>query len=521
MLPSCENPVKARTAVPSASAGGEAVRCRWKIMPSAVKNGPRYRGAVKETLEREVKLTPPAAFRLPELDGEPFDPRVFTSTYVDTNDMRLATAGVTLRRRVEKSRGLWQLKLPSAAARLELEVPGGPARPPAEITDLLFGLTRGKDVKPVAKLRTRRAGVNVRDGARTLAEVVVDSVSVMEDGRVRGGFRELEVELVEGDEKLLRRLEKELRRAGAEDGDPRPKVFKALGLQDGRQPPPARDAPAAEHLRAQLRRQYDEILAHDPGTRRGDDPEDLHQLRVATRRLRAFLRAGAPLLESDWADGLRAELAWLGSELGPARDLDVLLYHLRADAATLEPAELKALSRLFTRLEAERDSARAELLDGMGSERYLRLLDSLEAAADVPRFVAYGGSLPDIAAAEFRKLTKAVRELGPDPEDDELHGARIRGKRARYAAELAEPVAGKPATRVIAAAKTFQDVVGEHQDAVVAEEKIRALATGLGARGMFAAGRLVERQRGRKAAARAAFPEAWDDLRRAGRKAWT
>jgi CHAD domain-containing protein len=476
---------------------------------------------VKETLEREVKLTPSAAFRLPELDGEPFDARTFTSTYVDTDDMRLARARVTLRRRVEKAKGLWQLKLPSGAARLELEVAGGPAGPPAQITDLLFALTRGKDVRPVAKLRTRRSGVNVRDGDRILAEVVVDSVSVMEAGRVRGRFRELEVELVEGDEKLLRRLEKELRRAGAEDGDPRPKVFKALGLADGRRPPPARDAPAAEHLRAQLRRQYDEILAHDPGTRRGDEPEELHQLRVATRRLRAFLRAAAPLVESEWADRLRSELSWLGSELGPARDLDVLLHRLRADAASLEPAEGKALSRLFDRLEAERDAARTELLGAMRSDRYLRLLDALEAGAEMPQLVAYGGSLPEIAASEFRKLTKAVKALGPDPTDDELHGARIRGKRARYAAELAEPVTGKPATRFIAAAKTFQDVVGEHQDAVVADEKIRTLATGPGARGIFAAGRLVERQQARKAAARATVPEAWDALRRAGRKAWS
>jgi CHAD domain-containing protein len=477
---------------------------------------------VRETVEREVKLTPPVGFRLPELDGEPFETRVFTSTYADTDDMRLARAGVTLRRRVEKSKGLWQLKLPSGPARLELEVPGGPARPPKEISELLFGLARGKEVRPLAKLRTKRAGVNVLDRERTLAEVVLDSVSLMENRRVKGAFRELEIELVDGDEKLLRRLEKELRQAGAEDGDPRPKVFKALGIEDARRPPPLADAPAAEHLRAQLRAQYARILAHDPGTRRGDDPEDLHQLRVATRRLRAFLRAARPLVEESWADELRAELSWLGSELGPARDLDVLVHHLRDDAASLEPAEQKALARLFSTLEAERDAARAELVEAMRSERYLRLLDALEEAGEMPRLAAYGGSLTDIAAKQFRKLKKAVKALGDDPTDEELHETRIRGKRARYAAELAEPVAGKAATRFISAAKTFQDVVGDHQDAVVAEARIRALVAGAGSsRAVFAAGRLVERQRARKAAARAAFPAAWDALNRAGRKAWS
>jgi CHAD domain-containing protein len=204
------------------------------------------------------------------------------------------------------------------------------------------------------------------------------------------------------------------------------------------------------------------------------------------------------------------------------RDLDVLIDHLREDAGSLDPAEQKALRRLFDALEEERASARAELLEAMRSERYLRLLDALEEAASSPRLVAYGGSLSEIAAGEFRKLAKAVKALGAEPSDDALHAVRIRGKRARYAAELAEPVVGKPATRFIASAKAFQDVVGDHQDGVVAEEKVRKLLAGMGSvRAGFAGGRLVERQRARKAAARAAFPEAWDSLRRAGRKAWS
>ena len=115
-----------------------------------------------------------------------------------------------------------------------------------------------------------------------------------------------------------------------------------------------------------------------------------------------------------------------------------------------------------------------------------------------------------------------MRALPADPTDDELHAVRIRGKRARYAAELAEGAVGKPAQRFVQDAKRFQDVVGEHQDAVVAEERIRALldrqASSLA---YLAAGRLIERERERRRNARAPFPEAWAALEKSGKRAWS
>jgi CHAD domain-containing protein len=131
-------------------------------------------------------------------------------------------------------------------------------------------------------------------------------------------------------------------------------------------------------------------------------------------------------------------------------------------------------------------------------------------------------TLHDIAAAEFRKLRKAVRRLPADPTDDELHAVRIRGKRARYAAELAEGVVGKPAARFVQDAKRLQDVIGEHQDAVVAEERVRALlGRAGGAQAHFAAGRIVERERQRRREARATFPAAWAQLAQTGKRAWS
>ena len=131
-------------------------------------------------------------------------------------------------------------------------------------------------------------------------------------------------------------------------------------------------------------------------------------------------------------------------------------------------------------------------------------------------------SLASIAAREFRKLRKAMRALPPDPSDEALHAVRIRGKRARYAAELAEGVVRKPARRFVRHAKRFQDVIGEHQDAVVAEERVRGLLGKVdGAQAHFAAGRIVERERERRRAARATFPAAWKRLAKSGKRAWS
>jgi CHAD domain-containing protein len=352
----------------------------------------------------------------------------------------------------------------------------------------------------------------------------VDSVAVLRDGRVARSFRELEAELLDGaDPKALRRLERGLLRAGARAGDARPKLFQALDLEGPpSRPAPGPGAPPSAHLAARFDEQYRAIVAHDPGTRLGREPEELHQMRVATRRMRAFVRAARPLLDPGFAEPLRAELAWLGSVLGPVRDLDVLLERLHESAATLEPREQRALGRVFASLSADRERARAAMLEALRSERYLELLDRLENAAAAPALSPGAeATLPGLAAAEFERLRRAVRALPANPSDEELHEIRIRGKRARYAAELAEAVVGKPATRFVASAKALQDVLGAHQDAVVAEERVREVVRRRGGAVLaFAAGRLVEHERARRMEARAAFPAAWKRLARRGREAW-
>jgi CHAD domain-containing protein len=159
------------------------------------------------------------------------------------------------------------------------------------------------------------------------------------------------------------------------------------------------------------------------------------------------------------------------------------------------------------------------MIAALRSDPYYELLDDLEEAARSPRITG-DVDLTALARQAFRKLRKQAGKITPDSSDEALHEARKTGKRARYAAELAQPVAGKPAARFVKQAKAFQDVVGDHQDAVVAEERLRELVSTRGGAAVLAAGRLIERERARRVEARAAFPKAWRRLEKAGKAAW-
>jgi CHAD domain-containing protein len=259
------------------------------------------------------------------------------------------------------------------------------------------------------------------------------------------------------------------------------------------------------------------ILAHDPGTRLGIDPENLHQLRVATRRIRAFLRVARSHVEAEWADETRRQLGELGRSLGPVRDLDVLLETLRPEVSGLDDAERPAAEKLLAQLQESRDRLHDELVQALDAPAYAeivdRLLEPIHPAAEPPR-----RTLAKLAEREIRRLAKRVDRLGASPADEALHRLRIRVKRVRYTLELASPDADKRTERMIRAAKRLQDVLGEHQDAVVAEERIRTLAAESEAGEAFVAGRLAERQAERRRQLRKRFPRAWRRLRRASRR---
>jgi len=268
-----------------------------------------------------------------------------------------------------------------------------------------------------------------------------------------------------------------------------------------------------------IRHEVDVLRAEEPGVWRGRSAEAVHRMRAAVRRLRSILRASRALFRADWVDRLREELDWLGAALGGVRDLDVLGAHLRSRLGPMPAAERAAARGLLRRLRDDRVRARRVLLTALGSARYARLRHRLTTALDHPRTRRDSISLVGITADTFGKLRKAVRKLPDEPDDEELHRVRIKVKRARYAAELVQPTAGRPGKRFIKAAKEVQDILGEHQDAVVAEAYVRRAADQSPAIRPVC-DRLVEHQRDRRERAREAFDQTWPRLARRGRKAW-
>ena len=478
--------------------------------------------AVQSTVEREIKLAVDDHFRLPELPGTPLPRRLLTSTYYDTSQYDLAHAGITLRHRVERGKRAWQLKLPLMKDRQEIEMVDRRPIPPTTFRDLLFLHLGRRRLMPVATLQVWRSGVRVHMDHAPVADVTLDHVSVVKNGAVLQRFRELEIELVNGKDSTLPDLERQLRRAGAEDHDGRPKLFRALSLvAPGPEPPPAPDASAVAHVKCALAHHVRWLLAHDPGARLGREPESLHQMRVATRQLRAVLRAARPLLVPKWADSLRDELRWLGQLLGPARDLDVQLAYFRKESAVLDARDRRPLTQFIAHLEAQRANDQGVLLNELKSARYLDLIRRLQQAAHDPTVVESTVTLRDLAKQEFTQLRNVIRQSGHTPTNAKIHETRINTKRARYAAELAEPTVGKPATRFINKTRVVQDVLGLHQDAIQAEAHIRAfLKQSTGARSAFVAGRMVERQRQRRERAKKKMPRLLRGLLKRGEKAW-
>lgn len=493
--------------------------------------------------EREIKVAARAGFVLPDFDGvlegisaAPITRRDLDAVYYDTADLRLARWGVTLRWRAGDGTG-WTVKLPEGEAggalvRREVTFAGTASTIPDEALELVRALARREPLQPVAHLRTRREGVELRDvEGHHVAEVVDDEVTVLEGERVAARHREVEVELDRrAPEELGGAVVAALRRAGAGEPELVPKVVRALGPRalapPDLEPVQVGDDPqAGELVRAAIVASVLRLLRHDPGVRVGDDPEDVHQARVATRRLRSDLRTFRPLLDRRWARELRAELQWLGRQLGAVRDPEVLLHRLRSQAGDLPDVDAASLAPLLRRLADVRERARAALLDSMRSDRYVALLERLVAAGQSPLLLPEAAEparrvVPDLVARPWKHLAKAVAELDDDPPDADLHRVRILAKRARYASEAVAPAIGKPARRLGSKLARLQDVLGEHQDAVVAEAWLREGAADADAAEAFAAGELVAVQRADAAATRAAWPKAWAKVDRKKLRSW-
>jgi len=503
-----------------------------------------------ESLEREVKLAVGPDFVVPDLGsavtGRSPDVQELRATYYDTADHRLWARGITLRHRTGEGprEGCWTMKLPSAATgptldRTELTWEADGRTVPDGATAIVRGLVRRSPLVPVTRLSTtrrRRSLVDV-DGARW-GELDDDAVTVSGGPNDGLAFRQLEVELTDGSDGDLEAVVARLRTAGAEPDDG-PKLSRALGLPPGasgaRRPVPGRRSPVGQVVGAAMADALERLLDHDYRMRASApdlSPHDVHQARVATRRLRSDLRTFGAVVDPVWLAHTRDELRWLGEVLGRVRDADVLAGHLDAEGDR-SPEDDAGRDELRADLAVARSVRVADLSGVLAGDRYVDLLDRLHAGVERPPLVAVrkdghrvrptdraGKVVPSMVGTRWKVLRRRVRKAGDHPTDRQLHRIRIGAKQLRYAAEAAVPVIGKPARRTAAAAEALQTVLGELHDAVVAEAWLREQAGTASPAGRSTAGRLADQQRRRQVELRRAWRRGWSGLDRTSRLAW-
>jgi CHAD domain-containing protein len=463
------------------------------------------------------------------------------AVYFDTADLRLLGAGVTLRRREGGSDAGWHLKLPAGKdSREELRLPleRSARRPPAELVALTRVYTRGAALAPVAELTTRRRCWVLTDSAgRLLAELVDDHVRArtMGEQTTTVAWREVEVELGEhGQRKSLDRIERRLLKAGAQRAASTSKLGRLLAermpLQSTTPKPRARSA--GEVVLAYLRTQALRLRRADPQVRR-DVPDAVHQMRVSARRMRSALQAFGRVIDRERTRELTAELKWVAGELGGARDAEVMAERFAA-LLTAVPDELKLgpVDAAFTRsFERRRAEARDVALAALDSGRYLALHDRIDALLTEAPFTARARrkgkrELPRSVRRAYRRMESRMAEAQRQPpgerRDGALHETRKAAKRLRYAIEAVQRTQGKPAARLRKRLKSVQDLLGEHQDAVVARPVLRELAAQAyleGGNG-FTYGLLHAAEAARAEQVENDLPPAWKRMRKRKNTAW-
>jgi len=440
--------------------------------------------------------------------------------FVETQDGRLAKGSCRLSVRVTRRAPVWHLAGPdgeseapfrgeAAFRSLAPDVPGIPstARGLAG-TRLLFPLVRLRVFAQETLLEGPSAAKFSLRAERILAAPPWESLP-------RGPWPHhlLTVRLREGSPDAFLHLATYLRdRLGlpAAGGDACAVALQGLGLPEPGAPVPShlqvrRDESVAVAARKVVGQQTAKMRANIRGALEDLDPEFLHDLRVATRRLRSALRLLSDVLGLKRCDSLRVELGWIGQILGTVRDLDVFSINLRAQAQRL--AEASAIAGLLVaELGRQRGPARDALVAALASRRFASLMRRLEALAgsSPPRSRGGRSGVPVAAAAPalIRKAQKRVlrlgRTIGPDSPAADLHRLRILFKRLRYACEFfreafVDPVSGAdPLADYIRAMVSFQDCLGEHQDAVMAMARVQELANEVVRRGTLAPERLLD-----------------------------
>jgi CHAD domain-containing protein len=478
--------------------------------------------------EIEDKYDVDELFTLPDLTGvgpiasigEPREESL-EALYFDTADLRLATGNATLRRRLGGHDEGWHLKLSIApGVRTEIHRPAGRSArtPPIALRRLVRALTRTATLEPVARLRTTRTIRELYDAdGEVLAELCDDRVTAEELGSaaVVSSWRELEVELVDGGNKVLAAVTPRLTKAGARPAAYPSKLARVLGGRlRARQPnPPEGDAGAK--IWTAVKEQIDALKAYDPRVQR-NEPDSVHKMRVAARKLRSLLAAYRPVFDREVTEPIRAELKWLGGVLGEARDAEVMGDRLTTELHKL-PDDLvlgPVASRITSEQKAKYRDAHEAVLTELAGDRYLALLDQLDDFVRTPPLTDKATKpakrvLPDRVDHAWRRVGRAMDDVPrSDTRDAALHEVRKAAKRARYAATAAG--ADSFAKRM----KKVQSVLGDHQDSVQARIELRdtGVRAHLAGENGFTYGLLYGNEEQNAARARRKFDTVWQRL---------
>jgi CHAD domain-containing protein len=413
--------------------------------------------------------------------------------YFDTPAHDLARNKVTLRRRTGGSDAGWHLKLPAGPdARTEVRAPldaSDEATVPSQLLDVVLAIVRDRPLEPVARITTQRENQVLYgiDGA-ALAEFSNDHVTAWSAGTpgdatpAEQQWREWELELAEngaGDAELLNRLSNRLLDAGATPAGHGSKLARVLGETS----PTAGPQPPEDPLHRAVAEQVEQLLIWDRAVR-ADADDSVHQMRVTTRKIRSLLRDAQDASGSTEADWVQAELRELAAVLGVARDAEVLAERYQRQLDELEPDLVRGRirERLVKGARRRYQTGLRRSLAAMRSERYFRLLDTLESwvaeAAAPPAGEEPAPVTIDTAYKKVRKAAKAAKEaeaaedaepteVPPEGDPDEaLHRIRKRAKRLRYTASATG------ADKVAEQAKAIQSLLGDHQDSVVSREHL-------------------------------------------------
>ncbi|MEV6107255.1 CYTH and CHAD domain-containing protein [Streptomyces sp. NPDC051940] len=459
------------------------------------------------------------------------------ATYYDTEDRRLAADGITLRRRTGGSDAGWHLKFPvSPGVRDEIHAPLTDDLP-RRLTALLRSRIRDAALLPQVRIASDRAAHQLLDADGTLlAEVSVDHVSAHRlgsSGGAEAAWTEVEAELgADQDPAVLKAIGKRLRKAGLTPARTASKLARALtetappGGETTWQPHRAvgEHGTAGAAVLEYVTTQADALVTLDPAVRR-DLPDSVHQMRVATRRMRSAFKSYRKVLDRAVTDPIGAELKWLAAELGIDRDREVLTDRIRAAVEEL-PRPLVAgpvRGRIRTWSSARRQGSRRHIIAVLDSRRYLELLAAVDGLlAGPPLRKAAARPAPDVLTKaildDFGRVAALIETALAEPPGPErstaMHEARKCAKRARYAAELARPVLGKAAKNFAGDMTTLQELLGDHQDSVVVREALRDIAAQAAAAGesAFTYGVLYGREEARAADRERELPGLWAEV---------